>query len=396
MKVRRAGARAIRITSRADYGLFGLTREGVNGASLMADGCAGAHLGKDVPVYPAMLRLIPEAQIMQILATTGDACISCLLGQGAVVPATTIRKSVGVGGANQREDVLAIQKLLNSIEPQNGGPTDLLAEDGWVGPNTNGAIKRFQLHHKLGSDTRVDPDGPMLKKMNSQLKKPRYQQAAAARLARAARAMPDLIGMARQAELACDQAMMAIRAGSKATSLAYRRADLYFKFGQMADNLISEKLRFLRTTYVRVKNVLASPPSPVTGGNPFGVSVFTDDPRGLEHMAYVPTERTVDPKRRQHPDVHPGRVYLCIGIDSTVEDHFAHILFHEMVHFIDEETQARYIFDHGYRDDAMRLPHALRMHNSDNYALLASHIHFGRARLVASQPKLGPHVPQDL
>jgi len=36
------------------------------------------------------------------------------------------------------------------------------------------------------------------------------------------------------------------------------------------------------------------------------------------------------------------------------------------------------------------------MHNSDNYALFASHVHFGRDRLIASQPSLRPHIPANL
>ena len=334
---------------------------------------------------------------MPLLATTGDECIRCQLSAGkSAVASPKIKRSVGAGGVNQREDVLALQKLLNSIEPANGGPIELLGEDGFVGPKTIAAIKRFQQQHHTGSDSRVDPDGPTLKKINEQPKKTRIEDAAVARMARSAKAMPALIAMARQGELTCDQAMIAIRGGSKATSRSFRLADLYFKFDQQADGQIVDKLTFIRTTFVRVKGVLTSPPSPITGGDPFGVNVFTNDPLGHGFKAYVPTDITNDPKRREHPDVHPGRVYLCVGIDTVVDDLFAHILMHEMFHFVDEETQARVIGDHGYGPKAMRLPHQLRMHNSDNFALFASHLQLGRARLVASQPKMTPFVPDDL
>ena len=36
------------------------------------------------------------------------------------------------------------------------------------------------------------------------------------------------------------------------------------------------------------------------------------------------------------------------------------------------------------------------IHNSDNYALFGSHVHFGRERLLASQPTLRPHIPANL
>ena len=92
--------------------------------------------------------------------------------------------------------------------------------------------------------------------------------------------------------------------------------------------------------------------------------------------------------------VHSGRVYLCQGIDETEPDLFTHILLHELVHFADDESQERGIGDHGYRELALRLPHALRTRNSDNFALFASHVHFGRDRLIASQPTLRPHGRQ--
>lgn len=335
---------------------------------------------------------------MLIIASTGETCIRCELGTGASGGGTSgsIKKSVGVNGFNQRDDVLTIQKLLNSIDPTNGGANPLLGEDGWIGPKTNGAIKVFQQRWKLGSDNRVDPNGPMLAKMNELPKRPRFEDAAAARLVRAAKTMPTLIAMARGGELMLDQALIALRGGSTGSARSFRLASLYFKLGGLPQDIVAAKLQFIRTTFVRVRNVLTSPPSPVTGGNPFGVNVFANDPLGHGFKAYVPTEITIDPKKREHPEVHPGRVFLCVGIDTTADDLFSHILMHEMFHFVDEETKERKIGDHGYGPKAMQLPHEIRMHNSDNYALFSSHAHFGRARLLQSQPKLTQHIPTDL
>jgi hypothetical protein len=113
-----------------------------------------------------------------------------------------------------------------------------------------------------------------------------------------------------------------------------------------------------------------------------------------EYRAYSPMQTA------EHKDdgTTPLRIYLCDRIDQDGDDLFAHILTHELFHFVDDEAKATQIVDapHGYRDGAMRLAHAQRMRNSDNYALFVTHTAIGRARLVASQPTLSPYIPADM
>ncbi len=80
----------------------------------------------------------------------------------------TISASVGLKGANKKEDVLTIQNLLNKVPPSQGGPDPLLVLDGICGPKTRKAIQRFQLHHFgwCGTDSRVDPGHQTLAKLN--------------------------------------------------------------------------------------------------------------------------------------------------------------------------------------------------------------------------------------
>ena len=75
--------------------------------------------------------------------------------------------SVGKGGANKKADVQIIQAFLNSIPPQDGGPTILLAEDGLIGPKTQAAIDKFQAKALTGKDGRIDTGGPTIKAMTS-------------------------------------------------------------------------------------------------------------------------------------------------------------------------------------------------------------------------------------
>ncbi|MBK6972000.1 MAG: peptidoglycan-binding protein [Sterolibacteriaceae bacterium] len=329
---------------------------------------------------------------MLVRANTGNACITYRFEGGQ--SAWTIDKSVGQGGFNHKGDVQTIQRLLNLIEVSDGGPMPPLAEDGLVGPKTIGAIRGFQQFHHTGSDGRVDPNGPTLKKMN-EVPKNRLAQQNASRLARTAQAMPDLVAMARKAQRTAEAAMDFLRLGIGSSKRAHELADLHFAFGRQAQGATIAELAFIRTTFVRAAGVLVSRASPLTGGNPFGVSIYTIDPLGRDWMAYSPMQLGDD--NRDIPEVHSGHVYLCNRLDAgVVPDLFTHILFHELIHFVDDESKEHRIVDHGYREKAMKLPHSLRMHNSDNYALFASHIHFGRDRLIASQPSLRPHIPANL
>jgi hypothetical protein len=78
----------------------------------------------------------------------------------------------------------------------------------------------------------------------------------------------------------------------------------------------------------------------------------------------------------------PGRSvtnYVCGSMDTKpTPDHFTHILFHELVHLVDDEKGGKKIGDLGkYRDKAMKATHAVRMRNADNFALFATHSHMG-------------------
>ena len=71
----------------------------------------------------------------------------------------TINASVGNGGVNQSDDVLAIQTTLNQVNPNWGGPDQTLNEDGVVDQALIDSISKFQ-NFQLGfNDGRVDPNG---------------------------------------------------------------------------------------------------------------------------------------------------------------------------------------------------------------------------------------------
>src|SRR2546429_56268 len=65
------------------------------------------------------------------------------------------------GGTNQRKDVQAVQRALNDIGASDGGAMPPLKVDGYIGPLTTGAIRRFQQVQFPGwqPDARIDVDG---------------------------------------------------------------------------------------------------------------------------------------------------------------------------------------------------------------------------------------------
>jgi Phage tail lysozyme len=69
-----------------------------------------------------------------------------------------ISGSVGSGGLNRRDDVLAVQRLINSNLPSPLAPLD---EDGVCGPKTIFAIAEYQRRNLQmnPADGRVDPNG---------------------------------------------------------------------------------------------------------------------------------------------------------------------------------------------------------------------------------------------
>ncbi len=83
--------------------------------------------------------------------------------------AKSISASVGQGGVNRNADVLTVQQLLNKVPASWGGPMPPLKADGWIGPKTNGAIKRFQelqFKHVFNPDGKVDPGKRTIGRLN--------------------------------------------------------------------------------------------------------------------------------------------------------------------------------------------------------------------------------------
>jgi putative chitinase len=93
------------------------------------------------------------AKNCQTHSSPEHACPGWILGP--------IRGSVGLGGANQKDDVQIVQGGLNRVASDRGGPWPRLVTDGAVSYVVFDAIKRFQrtFFGNTNPDGRVDPYG---------------------------------------------------------------------------------------------------------------------------------------------------------------------------------------------------------------------------------------------
>jgi hypothetical protein len=78
----------------------------------------------------------------------------------------SILRSVGLGQANDPDEVRTIQQALNRFGPGLGGPDPKLVPDGKVGPKTNAAIVKFQTRQLGFADGRVDPNQKTISRIN--------------------------------------------------------------------------------------------------------------------------------------------------------------------------------------------------------------------------------------
>lgn len=331
--------------------------------------------------------------------------------------AKSITGSVGLGGRNAPNDVRTVQELLNNVPPEAGRPAPKLVVDGLSGPLTRAAIAKFQKAQLGFADSRVDPSGPTLKRLNefgagktglgfapstalgfAPSTAPNAQRDAI-RMATAQAALPDVITACRRGEQTASAAadFKMLGPGALTTSPEpFQFIDRHFRFASQDTARTIAELRFIEVTFRRMRGVAEGRRS-ATGAFGFGASILEIDPhpeqtekrrRGANKVsAYVPVERV-----EQTDGTTPLRIYPCEGLDGRPPDYYVRLLTHELAHFVDDEHESTVITDHGNAFDGavMRLSHEQRMHNAETYALFAFERAFGKARLLAIHPNLAP------
>jgi peptidoglycan hydrolase-like protein with peptidoglycan-binding domain len=323
-------------------------------------------------------------------------------GAAATSTSTRLVASVGVGGVNRPDDVMAVQGRLNAVPAARGGAAPPLVVDGLCGPLTRAAIGRYQtMQVPQAADGRIDPGGPTWTALcdeagpvgSSTFATPPTgtrigrREREAQRLAMAIASIPQSIEAARRArrtiEAARDYATLG--PGLTLSEEPLRFVSKHFRMDGLGPVQTQSALHFLATIFRRMETVLKGRIG-ITGTEIFGRNLHDIDPfpgrLPAQVKAYVPRENS--------PELHPNRIYWCDGIDGHGIDRFVYMTLHELAHFVDEEDSGLAIVDHGYAffGTVSGLTHRQRLHNADNYAMFAFDRAFGRERLVAMYPKL--------
>lgn len=303
----------------------------------------------------------------------------------------SISASVGAGGANRTRDVQIVQQLLNDVPPERGGPEPPLVVDGIAGPLTRGAISKFQRARLGFSDGRVDPDRQTLAALNAEAKSHPIARSPveAQRLASAIGVTPDAAAAVQQAigltQRAIDFALIG-RGGLTVDSRASDKVSTHFAMQALSREDALSSLRFIQTTYFRMRSALQGRISQVGGGLMFGASLHDIDPNPRSHDPRVKAFVARSPS----DGIRTSRIYWSPGIDGHARDRFLYILMHECAHFVSEDDPSMHIGDKGYAffGTVARLNHRERLVNADNYSMMAFDHAFGRGRLVALYPLL--------
>jgi hypothetical protein len=322
-------------------------------------------------------------------------CLKANLAKdGSNVATATISASVGAGGVNRAADVRTVQDLLNNVNPARGGPVPLLVVDGLCGPKTNAAIRNFQTKQQLPVvDGRADPDGPTMQALNSERTNQQVsadrKQREATRLATAISTIPDAQSAVQRAIGLVEAAINFVLVGPGLTTSdePFKFVNKHFKFDGLSRDHTLADLSIIKTTYRRMATVLRGRMGQ-TKTEIFGASMFAVDPlpgtSPPQAKAYVPKE--------DDETLKTSLIYWTDSIDGHPRDRFTYLTLHELGHFVDEEDPTLEIVDHGYAffGTVLALNHDKRMHNADNYAMMAFERSFGRARLVSLYPLLAP------
>jgi len=326
---------------------------------------------------------------------TLDCDSRCAKGVAAAAGGRQISAPVGLGGANRPPDVVTVQELLNAVPPARGGPVPLLAVDGIAGPKTNAAIGRFQKQQLGFSDARVDPGRQTLAALNREAGQGQgagrssLSGAEARRLQTAISTTPDALAAVDKAIKLVEraQAYAAVGPGGLfVTPEAYDFVARHFAMQDMSLDAAMASLRFMHTIYFRMRQVVAGRPDKTTGGLMWGTNLHDIDP---DPSAHDPRAKAIMPNT-DHDGMVTSRIYWSPGIDGEPRDRFIYILIHELAHFVDEDDPSLEVVDKGYAffGTVARLSHRERLHNADNYSMMAFDHAFGRQRLVALYPLL--------
>jgi hypothetical protein len=315
----------------------------------------------------------------------------------------TISASVGAGGVNQSDDVVAIQSALNKIAPTDGGPMPLLDPDGKVGPLTIGAIRNFQIKQFGWADGRVDPE----KTTNTRLRQ-LMPRSALDEFANPF-TLPLLFANIEEARSWVRQALVVVgrardRLADFATDLTGDSADRdvalvskYFHIDRVSRSMALVHVAFVENIFRNMMTCIGHSSAMTSFGTGFfqEAPVFLK-PGGAMGLA-VTTAGGMDLFKDGRPmttaDFHmsgpPLRLDTIYVFTTNLQkfnmETYAYTIVHEMAHFVGPDFRgADAVKDHSYhtRANFNTLPPHWAVRTADCYSQFAAEAKFGRPAIL--------------
>jgi hypothetical protein len=299
----------------------------------------------------------------------------------------TIDFAVGLGGRNLPADVTAIQKALNDVPADQGGPVELLAEDGIVGPKTLFAISRFQKHQFGWADSRVDTDKITITTLrNYHPSKPpaKPKQVSLTQMAKVYLTQPIALTLVRNAikYIESSEGLLNNTAADKdQAGDRFATLNVFFHLDKLP-------LAGQKTALAGMKDVFRKMQKAVGFMGIKGAvhGIFSRDPQdqpNLYAFTYFGgyTRRAPDGSTKMSgddnyagPSLPEDAIYICTGLEGKAGDFTAYNTVHELAHWVGPELgQPNIITDHSYRHkpDFYNLPPQTALTCADSYAMFA-------------------------
>jgi Putative peptidoglycan binding domain/Lysine-specific metallo-endopeptidase len=290
--------------------------------------------------------------------------------------------SVGVGGKNNDPDVRTIQDALNRVPIDQGRAAPLLKVDGICGAKTRNAIGAFQVKQFGWShaDGKVDPFARTHLKLSELVGKPfrKPDQVMVDGMLKhltlamnyIAAAKVNLLGAVASVDQKDDPGPISVFGRESRMRLSNRhfRIDDYSPFERKA------KLEHAMWVFDRMSMVFQRP------GGLWGPMSFAPDQTQDRSYAYT-FMGGFDRGGTIQKGVRLDTIYFCTKSFAVLDfpDMAAHIIVHELSHFVGGKTAGIDDFAYGSAesDNEKRLNHYQKLHNADCYANFAREAFFG-------------------
>ncbi len=313
-------------------------------------------------------------------STDGECRLSAF--KPGVAGGVEISASVGENGRNRYEDVRTIQDALNQVPAERGGPQPALKVDGYVGPKTLAAIRKFQTE-ACGfkwPDGRVD-----VEKRTHQKLREFYIDPNPYHLKLIYIMLPNAVHWMNNARRALMEARMALTGGFAASNKGLNILNKYFHIDTLpvpkAINAIGRIDQIYQTGIACIGHA-----SPMTRE---GSGYFQEDPkRNTAHAYTYEGGYHVGPKWSKDagysgPNVRMDAIYICSRrYKSYSLDTYTMVVVHELAHFCGPpRPNADIIEDHSYRRKGsafFKLSAKDAMRTADCYAHFAGEVSLGK------------------